>query len=553
MHRAHPTSLFFVAITSITYLLLAALPRAGDAAETTSVGPPATRPAGEPVALAGKRLVFTNWHYIRPGTLSWHDESGERVGTGGSLDAQAAQMRRKDHPWGIHLKAQPAERRGPLIEPKHPWEAKGVLLETVLMDGGMYRSWALIPDEEHPLFTYLESQDGWHWTRPELGLVEFEGSKRNNLLPISRGGIYKDPNGPDSERYKWLWAKDITAEEFASFKVKHPDGWDWKGIRGNGQAHSIRGAVSPDGLHWTMLPEPLSVEFSDTDIRVYYDVPLGKYVMYTRNYLVSPRAAAAGPPPTDPEEAWAPPARRSIGRSESTTFHHFPASRTIIEPSPDMPPSDVYYNNCKTTIPGAPDLHLMFPTIYHLADDTSDIAIASSPDGQVWHFLPGSPVVGTGVFGQWDGGSVFSRPDLLELPDGSFALPFTTGLFPHKYPREQDRYNTGYAVWPKGRIVAVEAPERGEFTTVVFLAPGEKLLVNAITKRTGGIHVEAADAKGNVLAGRSFDECLPIVGDQYRTAVTWNNENPAAALPAGKPVMLRFRMEQAQLFSLDFE
>ena len=29
---------------------------------------------------------------------------------------------------------------------------------------------------------YAESLDGIHWYRPELGLVEFEGSKRNNIL-----------------------------------------------------------------------------------------------------------------------------------------------------------------------------------------------------------------------------------------------------------------------------------------------------------------------------------------------------------------------------------
>ena len=35
-------------------------------------------------------------------------------------------------------------------------------------------------DEE--VACYAESKDGIHWTRPELGLVEFEGSKRNNIF-----------------------------------------------------------------------------------------------------------------------------------------------------------------------------------------------------------------------------------------------------------------------------------------------------------------------------------------------------------------------------------
>ena len=42
----------------------------------------------------------------------------------------------------------------------------------------------------HPLpgrivgLAYAESSDGVHWEKPNLGLVEFEGSKENNLLML---------------------------------------------------------------------------------------------------------------------------------------------------------------------------------------------------------------------------------------------------------------------------------------------------------------------------------------------------------------------------------
>ena len=38
---------------------------------------------------------------------------------------------------------------------------------------------------------YAESRDGLIWERPELGVREHEGSRRNNLLPSSHDG---DPN-----------------------------------------------------------------------------------------------------------------------------------------------------------------------------------------------------------------------------------------------------------------------------------------------------------------------------------------------------------------------
>ena len=37
-------------------------------------------------------------------------------------------------------------------------------------------------DTHHDLTCYAESRDGIHWTRPELGLFAFKGSKANNIV-----------------------------------------------------------------------------------------------------------------------------------------------------------------------------------------------------------------------------------------------------------------------------------------------------------------------------------------------------------------------------------
>jgi hypothetical protein len=58
---------------------------------------------------------------------------------------------------------------------------------------------------------YAESVDGVTWVKPELGLVEFRGSKKNNLVDV--GGawgfvnlkVIKDEADPDaSRRYKMV-------------------------------------------------------------------------------------------------------------------------------------------------------------------------------------------------------------------------------------------------------------------------------------------------------------------------------------------------------------
>ncbi len=164
---------------------------------------------------------------------------------------------------------------------------------------------------------------------------------------------------------------------------------------------------------------------------------------------------------------------------------------------------------------------------------------------------PGGPVFHTAAFGEWDGGCVFASPNLVELPDGSFLLPYTGYNFPHKYPRGQLRFLPGYMVWPRGRLVGLEAAERGEFATAALIPPARKVLINAVTKRTGSLLVEVAGLDEVPLKGRSFAEADPIVGDQFRKPLTWKGQAELAPQP-GTPVMLRFRMDKATLFGLDF-
>ena len=63
----------------------------------------------------------------------------------------------------------------------------------VFQDGDIYRMYYLgrqfvtteagLNEAPHPDFVcYAESSDGISWVRPELGLVEFDGSSRNNII-----------------------------------------------------------------------------------------------------------------------------------------------------------------------------------------------------------------------------------------------------------------------------------------------------------------------------------------------------------------------------------
>ena len=83
---------------------------------------------------------------------------------------------------------------------------------------------------------YAVSRDGVHWEKPALGLVDYKGSKADNLVDfpqdadISAGPVIYDPEDPDPSR---------------RFKINYEAG-----------CHGMRMCVaySPDGLRWTPSP-----------------------------------------------------------------------------------------------------------------------------------------------------------------------------------------------------------------------------------------------------------------------------------------------------------
>lgn len=517
---------------------------------------------GEPVQLAGRRLIFTHYHYIRPPSFGWFDDQGNNVTVSGTAGLWDAHLRVTDAPAGIRIVAQPAERSlepFPGIEPARPWEEGKIPPGHVIFDeqDGIFKAWTTCSGGR----CYLQSKDFVNWERPELGLVEFKGNKKNNLIEADDlGWVFKDPSSKE-ERWKWIGERNITRREYEEFQKKRPRDWDPKSDRvdvpqetraGPGNLIlAVKGGVSPDGCSWKTIPEPLVVQHADTINTAYYDDRLRKYVAYFRHWVMPGRSPNS--PADDRGLSWMA-GRRSIGRSETGDFRRFPVSECILTPGPDiLEPSDSLYTNGHTFVPFAPDQHLFFPTIWHQINDATSVAVASSLDGKLLHWLPGNPVLTTAAFEQWDGGCLFASGQLMELPDGRWILPYSASNVPHKYPRQGAiKSGLGFATWKRGRLVAVEAAERGQFTTFALMPPGRKIRLNALTARGGSVLVEVTDASRKSVPGRTFEDCKPIIGDQFKTPVTWKAGDDLG-VPDSTPICLRFKLDQAKLYFVDFD
>jgi hypothetical protein len=295
----------------------------------------------------------------------------------------------------------------------------------------------------------------------------------------------------------------------------------------------LGGAVSPDGLHWRKLPEPLWRETFNTDgsPTAYRDRQTGKYVLFMRaNY----------------------PRRRSIARAETADFRHWPHPVLILTPGPDEDPADDFYDNPYLHYPGAANGHLLLVSTYHRDTSLVDMRLASSMDGAGWNWLSPRTVVKLGQGGAWDGGMLYAIPDMVRLPDGRAAVAFVGHSEGHeegwrmRFERERaSRQATGWAIWEDGRIAGIEAEKTGEFTTLPLRGTGRPIEVNARAGFAGSVQVDVlvdGDAGPPVLRSRQ------MTGDLRWTPLT--GEPGSLSPPAGKSIRLRFRLFNAKVFGV---
>merc|ERR1712070_404906 len=117
---------------------------------------------------------------------------------------------------------------------------------------------------------YAESDDGITWTKPNLGMTDWKGSKANNLIETDgmTTGIYLDETADASERYKIV-----------------------TGSNGKGRI-----ATSADGIHWNNTKDLEKETFGrwDTPKNTVWDPVQKQWIVYIRSKpTVSEKEAGA--------------------------------------------------------------------------------------------------------------------------------------------------------------------------------------------------------------------------------------------------------------------
>jgi hypothetical protein len=503
------------------------------------------------VELPGKRIYFFDWRYVHPGSFRWNDASGKRFPLWHGGEIGPASWVPSDFPFGVTLVPQQAKKGEPLALRGETWDS--ILWHgTVQHDEGRYRLWyeAVSPEDyaakrspgNKNLFCFAESDDAVTWHKPALPYYPYGDAERTNVVYGGRlcddrgfhgAGVFRDPSAPAAERYKLIHFGEMRGERLARYLETHPreevDAHAW---RQNGAlARALYGAVSPDGLRWTPLPDPLLAHMADTQNVCEYDPDRGEYVAYVRAWQQS---------------------RRCIGRVGTKDFGRWPRSEIVLTPADGLGPSAQWYANAKSRYPHAPEIHLMFPMEWRTAEDRYYPHLATSVDNAHWSLVPGGSVVTPGPSGAWDEGGAYMGAGLVPLPGNRVGALYAAWRIPHKYPRNVPFVELAWASWPEGRMVGLRAAEQGEFSTQTLRVDASRATLNVRTGPTGSVRVEAVGTGGERLPGRSFADSTPITGDHAAASIAWGAETSFGQAP-GAPLRLRFRLYDAELFGIEFE
>ncbi|MBP85883.1 MAG: hypothetical protein CMJ64_04065 [Planctomycetaceae bacterium] len=444
-------------------------------------------------------------------------------------------------------------RREIAVVHNEPWEGNGGGYHTVLYDPdyketGRYRmyyhAWHIPSDgrQNHPLYIgYCESKEGIHWEKPNLGLVEFNGSKANNIVMATINGkachdlsVFKDTN-PNAEK-----------------------GTEYKAVGRGQNPVGLYAFKSPDGIHWTAYNDSKPVMAGhpfDTQNLAFWDPNIGKYRAYIRDFDKG---------------------RRDIMMATSDDLVHW--TKRVWLKYPGAPDEQLYTNQIKPYY-RAPHLLIGFPARY--VDRGWIDATRGLPSLQLreqrakTHPRYGSAVTDGLFMTSRDGltfrrwNEAFLRPGLRTKHNWAYGDNYIawhvveTASPQDDSPRELslyavESYFTGkfsrlrrYSLRLDG-FASVFAPrDGGEFVTKPLTFSGNTLNINFATSAAGSIRVEIQDAAGKPIDGYALVDCEEIFGDAIDYAVRWKKGTGVGSL-AGKPVRLRFVLREADLYALQF-
>ena len=468
----------------------------------------------------------------------------------------------------------------PILRPERPWEGNFMRPITVFFDPSdqIFKMWyssstttvRLENGEPVPggasgiqwnirgeVMCLATSEDGIRWERPSLGLVEFDGSTDNNILPVKE-------NLPTSPGFLDLHEKDPAKRYKAMLMIgdTHTRGMQYNLF------------YSPDALHWTPYEGNPVIDTGQE---------LGRWAgrfqgwdPIRETYYVTMEVS----------HHWRGPyGKRLVGRAESPDMIHWSEPEIILVPDEHDYPDTEFYSMPLIPYEG---VYVGLLWIFRTTNVTHHPEVIFSRDG--FHFqrnYRGPFIPRGGSLSDFDSSSVYAETMIVH---GDRILTYyigTNSRSPEIALKLGDKSveGIGLAISRLDGFVSLDSgkgwvtkdrseeelqhiytehqifhePESfGQMTTRSFGFSGSRLYLNtsmapiAAGPGLGEVRVEILRANHKKLPGFSFNDADPITESGTSQVVTWNGSSDVSAL-ASQPIKLRFYFKNAKLYSFQFK
>ena len=420
----------------------------------------------------------------------------------------------------------------PLLVRDQPWERACWFYGTAVHDGKKFQMWYRASLEPFAL-GYAYSVDGINWIKPKLGLVDFGGSRQNNIVDVDLGLAYAfscfiDPHETDPrQKYKCCWG--------------HP-----------GKIRACLG-YSADGIRWTAYNrgEPVTGRAADTHSDLVWDEDAGVYRLFTRtDYrgLIKAEMEVRGHRVMTNPDIKRDPTGWRLGRSWYFNREPKEYRRRQVYSMTDWIYHGVHFG--LINLYEFPEDQSEGPLDFHKRHerDVLNFYIATSRDAENWDFrwvYAGNPLVARGGDGSFDKDMIIPPANIITHNDRHWIY---YGGANERHGASRRDYGIGGATLRLDGFMCLEAKgsEPGIVVTKPFRLEGDRLHVNASGEE---VVVEVLNEKGIPVPGFSAEDAKAERGvDALRLEPSWRNGKRLSMLK-GSVVCLRFYLKKARLFA----
>ena len=415
------------------------------------------------------------------------------------------------------------EPREVVFEANRSWEGNTCFPNSMFWDNDRfvlyYRcSHTSPPTPDHPSgqdflrgLARAESKDGIVWERPGMGRVDFNGLRRNNMLLLPPGisawyggalPVMKNDNPNATSDYRYFGTVQIGDE--------------------------LHFLASSNGLDWKQPANSLIISTNnafDSINTLFWDTHSHLYRCYYRL------------------NRWPP--GRKVMLTASTDLKHWTPS---VELQYTGAKDEELYTNSIQNYPRAPHILVGFPTIIFGQKGQVAPEFMSSRDGVTFRRWEERIIPITAPKDRDGNRSNFMTWGFLALPSDPKNYSFYATEAYYAGPASRLRRFT-YRI--DGFVSVSVHAEPGELLTKPLTFAGDTLVINAATRSNGTVRVEVLDAQGQTIRGLSVANCRAFTGDEIEHRVEWHDASQLKQ-SAGKPIQLRFFLQEAELYSFRF-